>query len=81
MMNQGNRSAEKRRQASPFLNYALDKYNVTLEDVPSEHEGFETSSDKESSQQFNDTYAEKEEVIVDDNGNTVRTEVSPDNKA
>ena len=49
MMNQGNQSTEKRRQASPFLNYALDKYNVTLEDVPLEQEGFETSSEEENS--------------------------------
>ena len=49
MMNQGNTSSEKRRQASPFLNYAVDGFNVALEDVPSEHEdGFDDDDDSTS---------------------------------
>ena len=41
MMAHGDQDADKRRQASPFLNYALDKYNINmeLENVPSMHEG------------------------------------------
>ena len=48
MMAQGNQSADKVRQASPFLNYAIDRYNVNLDDLQSlkerDDEGFEESS-------------------------------------
>ena len=78
MMNQGDPTSQKRRQASPFLNYALDQYNVNLEDVPSEHEGFE-SSDRSTSHDNAESYVEKVDN-VDVEVNNIRTEVSPDNK-